>query len=300
MNKNIDDLYNDLRKHVTEKRLKEISVDIINSYKSRDHNALKQYAGVLEFDPSGMNISRLFARIIQHYHPDKTSIISGAIERNYEDKNIDELQRLRKIYIFKKLRPVPADKKYDIDIEETYSYSDEYFGRSEETPDFDIDEDFESDDQYKNVSDLYEYGFIEAVNSLFFGGTDDTITPEDLNNIEGELDLSDSEIFDLKGVEKCRNITILNLSGNRIEKVDRLAGLEMLECLYLAENSIESIDCLGELHNLKELDISFNNISNIDVLLKLDELVYVNIMENPVKNKDIIKMLELKGVIVIY
>lgn len=300
MNNNIETVYNELLKHVTEKKLKDISVDVINRYKSKDIDALLRFAGILEFDASGMNISRLFARVIQHYHPDKTSLILGTIEEYYKEKKLTELLRLKRIYIFSKIKSLPVNKKYDIDIEETYSYSEEYFGKREETPDFDIKDDFDFNDHIDNEPDPHQYGFIEAVNNMFFGGMEDSITPEDLHNMEGELDLSDSEIFDLKGVEQCRNITILNLSGNLVDKVDRLAGLEMLECLYLSENDIESIDCLSGLKNLKELDISFNNIENINVLLELDELIYVNIMENPVKNKDIIKMLELRGVIVIY
>jgi len=300
MNNNIETIYDDLKNHVTEKKLKDISVDVINRYKSKDLNALLRFADILEFDASGMNISRLFARVIQHYHPDKISLILCTIEQNYKENKLDELLRLKRIYIFNKTKSIPVNKKYDIDIEETYSYSDEYFGKREETPDFDINNDFEFDDHIDGQSDIHEYGFIEAVNNMFFGGMDDSITPEDLGKLEGELDLSDSEIFDLKGAELCRNVTILNLSGNQIDKLDRLAGLEMLECLYLSENDIESIDCLENLHNLKELDISFNNIEDIKVLLKLGELLYVNIMENPVKNKEVIKMLEEKGVIVIY
>jgi len=300
MNNNIETIYQDLRKHVTEKKLKDISVDVIDRYKAKDLNALLHFAGILEFDASGMNISRLFARVIQHFHPDKTSLILGIIEENYKENNLEELLRLKRIYVFNKIKPVPVNKKYDIDIEETYSYSDEYFGSREEAPDSDIENDFEFNDDVDVEPVTHEYGFIEAVNSMFFGGLDDSITPEDLNNMEGELDLSDSEIYDLKGIELCRNITILNLSGNQINRIDRLSGLEMLECLYLSENDIESVDCLENLNNLKELDISFNNIEDISVLLKLDQLLYVNIMENPVKNKDVIKMLEERGVIVIY
>lgn len=301
MDSNIETIYSDLLHHVTEKKLKDISVEVISRYKAKDLNALLRFADILEFNASGMNISRLFARVIQHYHPDKISMILSSIEENYKEKKVPELLRLKRIYIFNKRKSSAPDKRYDIDVEETYSYGDEYSGYEDLNDSYygDLKAESEFDLESDNEINPHEYGFIEAVNKMFFGGIDDSITVEDLHNLEGELDLSDSDIYDLKGIEQCRNITILNLSGNRIDRIERLAGLEMLECLYLSDNEIESIDCLVNLKNLKELDISFNNIEDIAVLLGLGELIYVNIMENPVKNREVIKMLEERGVIVI-
>jgi len=298
MDSNINILYGDLLKHVTEKKLKDISVDVISRYKAKDINSLLYYADVLELDASGMNISRLFALIIQNYHPDKTAFILSSIEDNFKQNKLSELQRLKRIYIFNKHKSIPFNKKYDIDIEETYAYSDEYSGHSENAASYD-EKKYEYDDETADDINPNEYGFIEAINRMVFGGIDDSITVEDLHNIEGELDLSDSEIVDLKGIEHCRNITILNLSGNHIDKIERLSGLGMLELLYLSDNNIESIDCLLNLQNLKELDISFNSIEDISVLLKLNELIYVNMLDNPIKNRDVIKELEDRGIIVI-
>lgn len=300
MDSKIESVYHELIKHVTEKKLKEISVDVIDRYKAKDLNSLLRYADILDINASGMNISRLFSRVIQNYHPDKTASILNSIENSFEEGKLENLLSYKKKYIFEKTGEKLNQKKYDLDVEETYSYSDEYFGheeepvsRNNEQDDFDFE--YTPDDEINP----YDYGFIEAANRMFFGGLDYSITAEDLNNLEGDLDLSDSEIFDLKGVEHCRNITILNLSGNHIEKVERLSGLEMLESLYLSDNDIESIDSLAGLQNLKELDISFNMIEDISVLLNFNELLYVNLIGNPVKNKDVIKELEERGVIVI-
>jgi Leucine-rich repeat (LRR) protein len=301
MNNNIEAVYNDLLKHITEKKLKEISVDVISRYKAKDINSLLRYADILEFDASGMNISRLFARIIQHYHPDKTALILSGIENKFSENKIDELLRYKRIYIFRKPEASRISKKYDIDVEETYSYSEDYFGHEEKfKPEENLDREFEYEDEFEENINPNEYGFIDAVNRMFFGALDDSITVEDLHNIDGELDLSDSDIIDLKGIEHCRNITMLNLSGNHIYRVELLSNLDMLEQLYISDNDIESIECLVNLQNLKELDISFNSVEDITVLLKLNELIYVNLLENPVKTKGVIKELEGRGVIVIY
>jgi len=150
MNKNIETIRSDLLKHVTEKKLKEISVDVIGRYKAKDLNSLLRYADILEFDASAMNISRLFARVIQYYHPDKTALILSAIEENFKADKIDELLRLKRIYIFSKVKLSPVSKKYDIDVEETYSYSDDYFGyREKETPRDDTPDKFDYDDGFR-------------------------------------------------------------------------------------------------------------------------------------------------------
>jgi len=301
MTKEIQTIYNNLLKSVTEKKLKEISIDIISTYKARDMNSLLVYADILGFDASGMDISRLFARIIQNYHPDKATLITGRIEDSFKENRISDLLRFKQIYMFKKPVKKTTSNKYDINFEETYSYNDEFSGQTEgySQRDFRNDE-FEFEEEITDGIDPHEYGFIEAVNSLFFGGIDDSITADDLNNIEGELDLSDSEIIELNGIEHCRNITVLNLSGNNIYKIDLLSRLELIELLYISDNNIESIECLSGLVNLKELDISFNSIEDISVLLQLKELVYVNLLENPVKNGSVVNELEERGVIVIF
>ncbi len=301
MNENIRTVYNDLLRHVTEKKLKDISVDIISKYKAKDMNSLIRYADILELDVAHMNISRLFAQIIQHYHPDKTALILSSFEDKLKKNQIDELLRYKRIYVFAKPGEVILNEKYNIDVEETYSYTDDYFGHKEKfTPEDNLNRKFEYEDEFEDEINPNEYGFIDAVNRMAFGGIDDFITVEDLHNIEGELDLSDSDITDLTGIEQCRNITMLNLSGNHIYKVDRLSGLDLIELLYLSDNEIESIDCLENLINLKELDISFNSVEDISILLKLHDLIYVNILENPVKTRGIIEQLEDRGVIVIY
>jgi hypothetical protein len=295
----LNKLYSELKKGLSPTRLKEISIDIINRYRAGDSTGLSFYAGLLDIDPAGMKINRLFAKIIQHYHPDKYSTITNEIETHYHNREIDELFRLKTIFIFKEF-PRTVVAREEIDIEETYSYDDEDFGYEEKNA---FEEEILRDEARAEESELYddrEYGFIEAVNRLIFGNLDFTVNIGDMQGLEGELDLSDYEIFDLKGVEYCVSINTLNLSGNHIRKIEPLSRLTQLESLFLSENEIRAIDCLSELANLKELDLSFNEIEDVSVLGRMESLLYVNVLGNPIRDTGILKELAEKGVIVIY
>ncbi len=298
MTDTIDSIYRKLKKQVNPARLKEISVDIITRYKAKDRGGLSFYAELLGIDPSAIDTSRLFAHIIQQYHPDKLTKIVNEIEIHFKNNKLEELVRLRNIFIFD--GPVQTViVRHDSTVEETYEYNDEDFGYDEKTVYEDEafeEERYEPDDE----PDDHEYGFIEALTRLIFGNMDFAMTIEDVQDLEGELDLSDYDIVDLKGVEHCMNISSLNLSGNDILNINPLSRLTQLESLFLSGNRIRNINALAGLANLKELDLSFNEIEDVSVLKKLDSLLYVNLLGNQIKDTGTIKELTERGVLVVY
>jgi len=60
----------------------------------------------------------------------------------------------------------------------------------------------------------------------------------------------------LEGIEKCRNLTDLDLSDNSIKSIAELSALENLVYLDLARNNITRIDALTGLFFLRYLDVS--------------------------------------------
>lgn len=294
----IDSIYRELKKKVTHARLKEISVDIIERYRSNDRSGLSFYAELLGIDQAA-GLSRLFAHIIQHYHPDKLAKISNEIDQHFQGNRLEELVRLRNTFIFD--GPVrDTAYRHDAAADETYEYGDEDFGYDEKT---DYEEDGyrdEARDEFDEAYDDHEQGFIDALTRLIFGNLDLTLTIEDVQDLEGELDLSDYDIVDLKGAEHCMNISSLNLSGNDIRNINPLSRLIQLESLFLSGNRIRTINGLAGLTNLKELDLSFNEIEDISVLRKLDNLLYVSLLGNQVRDTATIKELTDRGVLVVY
>jgi Leucine-rich repeat (LRR) protein len=142
-----------------------------------------------------------------------------------------------------------------------------------------------TDNQTVRFLESEEWGFIEAVKNMMYGNLFSEFLPKDLYYLEGLLDLPESGITDLQGIEYCQNITELNLERNELENLSGLDQLTNLTSLYLSHNQIDNIDLLSELKSLKTLDISYNNIEDIRVLLTLEELTYLNLLGNPLIKK---------------
>lgn len=293
----LEKLYRELKKSLHQERLKDISADIISHYKQKDIDALSWYGDILEIPP-GTGINKLFAALIQTYHPDKLSKVRQDIERLYENGNIQELQKMKNRYLFRERKHIPI-REFSVFSEESYDYEEDDFGYGEEMFDSldDYEEPGEVDDEYVYEE---EFGFIEALNLSLFGNLSFFLTSDDMQHIQGEINLSDYDLEDLSGIEYCVNVVSFNLSCNQIRKIHNLAFLTRLESLYLSENLLESINDLSELINLRELDVSYNEIEDFSVLLRLPSLEYVNIMGNPLQDKTILEELAARGVIVIH
>jgi hypothetical protein len=300
----LNDLYNEVKKDITVSRLKEISIEIINKFKKKDFVYLKRIANSAGIDADNKNINSLFAKLIQIYHPDKLKLIHNEIESIYKKGQYDELLRYKNIY-FIDLKSISPGAAYEYVDDNEYGFGEDDFGYAEYEFDHnynhdELDEDFFEDISTEKESSFFERNFMEAVNKLFFGNLDLAVTIPDLNDLEGELDLSDFEIDDLSGIEYCVNINVLNLSGNNIININRIAALTRLKALYLYQNNIEDISSLSSLISLREIDLSFNYVDDISVLLDLPDLTYVNILNNPIGDVSVIEKLIKKGVIVIY
>ncbi len=293
----IDSIYEELKSGINAERLQEVSVYLIGRYKRKDHDSLARFARLLGLECP--DAGRVFAQLIQVYHPDKLGRIMQELDESYEKGSIDALVRMKHVFMvdIESIAPV-WDEPFE--YEEEFAFDEGDFGYEEEYPE---EEEEVDEDEYDEgrIDDAEEGagGFVDAVNRLFFGNLDVSITAYDLKNLDGTLDMSDLEIEDLAGAEHCVNIVVLNLSGNDIVKVAALAGLFRLESLFLSENCIEDISCLSDLINLKELDVSFNQIEDVSVLKLLPALEYVNVVENPIRDLAVLDEIEAKGVIVV-
>lgn len=293
MSETIDEIYGRIKENLTSAHLKKISIDIINSYKNRDFRQLKKYGAVLNIEPS-ISSASLFVKLIKQFHPDKLLYFRKRAEEIYQSKDPAGMADFYGTFFFKIefARPVP-DR--DIEFEAEFKYDEEDFGYREKS----VDDDDNFGESSLDFGDDPN-GFMDALNRMVFGGLDDTVTEYDLKNLDGSLDLSDYDICDLTGVEKCVYLNELNLSDNNIEKIGKLSALIKLKSLFLSNNQIEDINVLENLISLTELDISFNNITDISVLEKLPDLEYVNIMGNPVKDYSVVNTLVQNGVLVVF
>ena len=114
-----------------------------------------------------------------------------------------------------------------------------------------------------------------------------------------KLDLSGLELtdIDLKEIFKynIKNLTSLNLSGNKITDISPLSKLTSLEKLWLSKNNIEDITPLAKLTKLKELYIEENKVQDISELTKLTNLENLWLNKNNIKDiSQLTKLTKLK------
>jgi hypothetical protein len=131
----------------------------------------------------------------------------------------------------------------------------------------------------------YNDKIIAIKNGKSFDLSDQNI--ELIDNIEGfennyanvdELDLSNNQIKNLRGIEKFTNLRILKISNNHINSINGLDSLKKLQKLSLRNNHISEIRVLKKLSTLKYLDLSGN--SKIEKIPDfLNELHFLDVLK---------------------
>ncbi len=87
------------------------------------------------------------------------------------------------------------------------------------------------------------------------------------------LSAPDSGIQDLTGLEYCRDLTNLNLSGNAFSDIGPLAFLYELRYVYLRNNAIQDLSSFTPLHEVRHLDLAGNPLGSGSGLAPLASLV---------------------------
>lgn len=92
--------------------------------------------------------------------------------------------------------------------------------------------------------------------------TDQPIVAKDVEKIS-TIKAPKAGIKSLQGLEHCRELRELVLSGNEIEDLTPLAGLKYLQSVDVSSNKITSLEPLRELKMLQYLNVGFNQISDL-------------------------------------
>lgn len=101
----------------------------------------------------------------------------------------------------------------------------------------------------------------------------------DVVNIE-YLNLNNTKISDLSGLQYLIELQVISLSNNNVSDLTPLSGLVKLKSLFLANNKIKDITPLGKLSSLKYLDLSNNLISEISVITNLKKLETIKLWDS--------------------
>ena len=283
--------------YYTEQNLTNITLKIIEAYRNKKYSYIIGLAKIIDetIVDKHKNIQKLFSHLIMLFHPDRLNLYKKDISELITKNKFDELQKYEVIIpVLENLEKIPfqsLNSKLELEIEYEYGYDEEDF-------DSIIEENHEYFNESENTED-FQFDFISLLNYRELGSIDEDLPSLYFEELDGELDLSGSNLYDLSGLEKCINLERLDLSNNKIVDINQLGFLKQLKEINLSGNNIFTVDVLKQLHQLKHIDISFNALNDIRPLLNLANLKYLNVIENPIPKKQL-ELFKQKDIIFIY
>jgi hypothetical protein len=279
----------------TEENLNKITRKIIEAYKSKRFSYIIGLCNLIDDSivKRSNNVQNLFSYLIMLYHPDRINLYKKEI-RNIKENDQIELDKYGKIItVVENLDNIQYEKidtEFDFDLEYEFGYDEEDFDS--------IIDGYDLDESKFNTYNV-DFDFISLFKNREFGITDADMPSYYLEQLDGELNLSNSNLCDLTGLENCLNISGLDLSKNNLIDINHIGFLVNVTELNLSENSIQSIDALANLFKLKKIDISFNEIDDISPLFDLSNLEYINVIGNRISSKQI-EFIKKKKIILVY
>lgn len=102
-------------------------------------------------------------------------------------------------------------------------------------------------------------------------GTTDPLVEGDVVNVS-TIDARHLGIVQLTGLEKCRNLAMIELGGNRVQDLGPLAGLPRLQYLDLQGNQVADLGPVASLPGLQYLQVAGNRVRSVAPLAGLTNL----------------------------
>lgn len=279
------DAYSDLN-------LNKITLTLLNLYKEQQYGSLNKISELIadfvtiEIDENGKG----FSKLIMLYHPDRGDSHRKTIAELTAKGDYDGL--LEYSHILKLLRVDEIaeliDSYEDIDYSLVYSWDWETKAESYTV----ITDEPVQERRQKKPQKQRSYSFYDAFRIRIYGNTKTQIPFYYFDDVD-EIELSESGIDSLAGIEMCKHAVVVDLSGNQITDLSELWGLALIEELNLSGNQIGLIDTLSNLSNLRQLDLSGNKITDISPLFELGKLEVVNLSGNPLNGSQIEELKEL-------
>lgn len=288
----IEELNAQLTEAYSEENLNKITLTLLNLYKEQQFSTLNQIAQLIadfiqiEIASDGKG----FSKLMMLYHPDRGDFHRNSIAELTSNGEFDRLLEYSHIFKLMRIDEVAEliDSYVDIDYSPVYEWDWETKSES-----FNIVSDHEpSERRHEKHQKQKFYSFYDAFKIRIYGHTKKEIPYYYFEDLE-EIELAESSVNSLDGIEFCKHAVVTDLSENQIIDISELWGLSELEELNLSGNQIEIIDALANLLKLRLLDISNNKITDLSSLFYLPKLESVNITGNPVPYNQIEELVNL-------
>lgn len=286
---NTEDLKIRLLEAWSEANLNKIARNLIRLYQEKQFEKLNIICGLISewleivIEPDGKG----FSKIISLYHPDRGDFYRNQISAAALDKDIELLARFEHIFVIQDIEEIAANIESYEDIDYSPEYAWDVQGKGFSF--FQVRQ--KKPGAKSRKTSAGGYTFYEAVQIRQYGDTDIDFPSYYMEDMD-EIELSESAIDDLEGVEYCIHTLVLDLSFNRITDISLLENLNQLQELNLANNHIDDIDALTNMHQLQSIDLSNNSIRDVSPLFEMEKLQYAHLSGNRIPSHQII---ELRG-----
>ena len=292
------ELHIKLKEAYTAQNLNKITVTLIYLYKEQQFGTLRHIAEMIS-ETVDINLdseNRYFSKLMMLYHPDRGDFHRNKIDNLALNQDHDGLLGYSHILLLSRIEEIAATltSYEDIDYSPVYEWDVNLDGFTI----IDVNEDGGSEKKRRKPAHRKSLTFYDAVKIRMYGSTKVDFPFHYLEDLE-EIELSQSGISDLDGVQYCFHAISMDLSGNNISDISLLWGLTQLRELNLSDNKIEDIYTLANLRNIRILDLSNNPVKDISALHNLNKLEYIVLTDLKVSQNQLRELEEKGGIVVV-
>lgn len=274
----------------SEANLNKIARNLIRLYQDKQFEKLNIISGMISewleivIEPDGKG----FAKIISLYHPDRGNYFRNQISAAANQQDAQLLARFEHIFVIQDIEEIAASIESYEDIDYVPEYEWDVMDKGFSF--FQIREKRPRNKPRK--ASRGGYTFYQAVQIRQYGDTDIDFPTYYMQEMD-EIELSESAIIDLEGVEYCIHTLVMDLSFNRISDISLLENLCQLQELNLANNQIGDIECLSNMQHLQSVDLSNNSIRDVSPLFQIERLEYADLTGNRISAIQIKELREM-------
>ncbi len=131
--------------------------------------------------------------------------------------------------------------------------------------------------QLSFISGLSELKELHITDTIV--NTDELPLIGNLPNLE-KLTLNGCRLSTISGLEKCENLTYLDLGNNTLRNITPIENLLKLQEINFQHNALNDLSALSSLSSLRRLDVSYNSLTTLSPVCSISGLKWIEAGHN--------------------
>ena len=214
--------------------------------------------------------------------------LAGKIESNNKNEtstNLKKEEPLDSVSMEKKIEPyTEISNPENIDTKTKNEIKDDSINLEDKPVVNNNDKDINEKIKEREIIDIKDINLKRAINDqLKKKNLDADISKSELESLK-RLNVYESNISNLDGLQYCINLISLHLEGDKISDISPISKLTKLTYLYLNGDIISDISPIANLTNLVTLCLNRNQISDISPIANLKNLVKLSLSQNQISD----------------